>query len=163
MGDCTLWIKWLFFDRIQVGNYPDKDRLGLQEPKSWQSARTDAKCCTWDRQTLWLLTQPEEQLCRQGPGKVWLSPSQSTALEHGELRDGPTGAQTADPGVQFHSPQRLQAEDSTQGGICQYKTDIRKLQWGHWKATKTFTGWNTCPMRTEDAGFLQPAEETGLG
>lgn len=40
---------------------------------------------------------------------------------------------------------------------------LRKLQWGHWKATKMVTGWNTCPVRTEDAEFLQPTEETALG
>lgn len=34
------------------------------------------------------VAQPEKQLCRQGPAKAWLSLSQSTALQQGELRDG---------------------------------------------------------------------------
>lgn len=108
------------FGRVQAGNCSRKDRLGLQEPKSWHSARADAKSCTWDRQTPWLLAQPKEQLCREGPAEVWLSWSHSTALQQGELRDGPTAAQ---PRVQFHSSLRAQH----QGGICQYRTGIRKL------------------------------------
>lgn len=78
MGDCTLWIKWLFLTECrQVSTH---GKIGWASRSLNHSAGTNAKPCTWDRQTLWLLAQPEEQ----GPAKAWLSLSQSTALQQGE-------------------------------------------------------------------------------
>lgn len=152
MGDCTLWIKWFFLTECrQVSTHV---KIGWASRSLNHSAGTNAKPCTWDRQTLWLLAQPEEQLCRQGPAKAWLSLSQSTALQQREPGMDPQQHRQLSQAAIPQLP--VTTGTQHQGGICQYKTSGTGVRSGKGHC-------NTCPVRAGDAGLLQPAEQTALG
>lgn len=141
------------FDTRQAGNYSCKDWLGLQEPTSCHSARTKAKSSTWDRQTPWPLTQPGEQLCREGPGRSGYTGASSTPLQQWQLTaygliNRSTARWLRDAITPPHAAViRPQAQYCTQFGISQYKTAISKLEQVQQKAIKMLMGWNTCPVR----------------
>lgn len=156
MGDCTLWIKWLFLAEYR------QVTAHVKTGWAYRNLNRDIQ---------------QGQMPSPAPGTdklrgCWHSLRNSSA-EKDQPRSGWAGA-TAQPcskeswgmDPQQHSQgcnSTAPWEHSTREGSASTGQASGNWEWVQWKATKPVTGWNTRPGRTEDAGLLQPAEGTALG